>query len=346
MVQRAREMVEKTLDFENPERVPRDLWFLPAVDMFQKEEKREILERFPPDIVKARFEPGTSEVQRNSPLPECNNASIERPEKGKRYIDEWGSVFRVAEDGVIGEVKEPVIEDWDELNSFEPPWDYLETTDLSRVDESCRKSEKFTLSGLCGHPFERLQYLRGSENLYRDLIRNRKEVEELLEIIHRFNLERIGMWLNTEVDAVTLMDDWGGENSLLVSPELWRSLFKPLYKEYCDLIHEHDKYVFFHSDGFIEDIYPDLIEVGVDALNSQLFVMDIEKLAAKYRGEITFWGEIDRRLLALGTPAEVSEATSKAREHLDDGRGGVIAQCEWGKNNPKENIEAVFRTWE
>jgi hypothetical protein len=84
----------------------------------------------------------------------------------------------------------------------------------------------------------------------------------------------------------------------------------------------------------------------MDAINSQLFVMDIEELAHLYKGKITFWGEIDRQhVLPFGTTEEVRAAVMRVRRALDDGRGGVIAQCAWGKDDPKESIETVFRSW-
>jgi uroporphyrinogen decarboxylase len=148
------------------------------------------------------------------------------------------------------------------------------------------------------------------------------------------------------VDGVMLMDDWGSNTSLLISPDMWRAIFKPIYKEFCDIIHRAGKKVFFHSDGNIESIYGDLIEVGVDALNSQLFCMNIEALGKLYRGKITFWGEIDRqRVLPYGTREEVHAAVRRVRAALDDGTGGVIAQCEWGKDNSRENVEAVYEAW-
>jgi hypothetical protein len=142
------------------------------------------------------------------------------------------------------------------------------------------------------------------------------------------------------------MDDWGMKESLLINPETWREIFKPLYKEYCDMIHAAGKFSFFHTDGHTEAIFSDFIEVGIDAVNAQLFTMDVEDLARRYLGKITFWGEIDRQqILPFGTRREVQEAVQRIRALLDDGTGGVIAQCEWGKDNPKENIEAVFQAW-
>jgi len=74
--------------------------------------------------------------------------------------------------------------------------------------------------------------------------------------------------------------------------------------------------------------------------------MNIEELGKKYKGKITFWGEIDRqRVLPFGTPATVLEAVTRVRRALNDGTGGVIAQCEWGKNNPTDNIRAIFEAW-
>jgi hypothetical protein len=84
-------------------------------------------------------------------------------------------------------------------------------------------------------------------------------------------------------------------------------------------------------------------EDGVDAVNSQLFCMDIEETARRFKGRISFWGEIDRqRVLPFGTVEEVRAAVGRVRRALDDPEGGVIAQCEWGKHNPRENIRAVF----
>jgi hypothetical protein len=74
--------------------------------------------------------------------------------------------------------------------------------------------------------------------------------------------------------------------------------------------------------------------------------MDIEDLAAKYKGKITFWGEIDRQfIMPFGTTDEVREGVRRVRRVLDDGTGGVIAQCEWGVRDPMENVLAVFDEW-
>lgn len=341
-----RERVIRALKFDYPDRVPRDLWWLPAVEMTQKEELENLLKRIPRDIETPKFKAGTSERQKGYPakMVPGSHPPLALPKKGK-YADEWGSIWHVGEDGLMGEVKEPVLDNLSKIDKFFPPWEYLESTDLSEVNRSCRESDKFMLSGICARPFERLQFVRGTENFFMDLAYGSEEIYKLRDMIHEYNLKHIKMWLETDVDGIFMMDDWGAQNNLLISPHHWRKFLKPLYQEYCDLIHEHHKYVFFHSDGYIEEVYDDVIEIGVDAINSQLFCMNIEKLAQKYQGKITFWGEIDRRLLLFGHVNKITEAVHRARQALDDPKGGVMAQCEWGKNNPRENIEAVFNAW-
>jgi hypothetical protein len=329
-----RERVKACLTFSNPDRIPRDLWALPAIALFRKTDLDEILVRYPPDIDGSQISPGSNEVTLN------NTAKV------GSYRDEWGSVWYVGEPGIIGEVKEPALASWNQLNNFQPPWDTLKTKDMDYVNTKCEQSYKFILSEVTARPFERLQFLRGSENLYLDLGYNSRELRKLVEMVHDFYIQEIALWCQSDVDAIFLMDDWGTNSSMLIAPEMWRELFKPLYRDYCELIHSSNKFVFFHSDGFIEPIIGDFIELGVDALNSQLFTMDIEKLGREHKEKITFWGEIDRQhILPFGSTDEVRRAVKRVHHALYDETGGIIGQCEWGKNVSTDNIATVFETW-
>ena len=195
-------------------------------------------------------------------------------------------------------------------------------------------------------PFERLQFLRGPEAALADLAHGSGEMRRLLALLHDFFCKRLTLWAQSDVDGVAFRDDWGSPTSLLVRLQMWRELFKPLYRDYCDILHAHDKYAFFHSDGVIAEILADLIEVGVDAVHTQLFCMDIERLAGAFRNKITFWGEIDRqRVLPLGKVGEVRAAVDRVRRAFDFGRGGLIAQCQWGLRVPWHNVAAVFDQW-
>lgn len=330
-----RERVKAALTFQNPDRVPRDVWALPYVTLFCKDEFDELVREFPMDIGASQLSPGWSdEVVKSSA-------------KAGHYMDDWGSVWYVGEPGVIGEVKEPALADWSALEKFQPPWHLVRERDLSHVNKSCEESNQFMLSDVTARPFERLQFLRGTQNLYYDIGYGTAEFRKLLDMIHEFYIEDIRNWCTSNVDGIFFMDDWGTNRGLLINPKIWREIFKPLYKEYCDIIHAAGKYAFFHTDGHTQAIFGDLIEVGIDAINSQLFIMDIEEIARLYKGKVTFWGEMDRQhVLPFGSLEQVKEAVRRVRRAFDDGSGGVIAQCEWGKNNPKENIRTVYETWD
>lgn len=275
-------------------------------------------------------------------------SSGEINKKGSR-TDVWGCVWEAAEDGVCGEVKYSPLEDWSALDSFQPPWDVLKEADLSMVNRSCEESSKFMIpmwDASC-NPFERLQHLRSPQNLLMDLGYGDIEIYKLRDMVHEYYMKQLEMWVNTDVDGIHIADDWGTQKSLLISPRTWREFFKPLYKDYCDLAHSKGKYVVMHSDGYIADIIPDLVEIGVNALNSQLFCMDIDKIAEMYHGRIAFWGEIDRQFaLPLGTVEDVRAAVRKvANAFFKYKRTGIVGQCFWGKDIPQANIDVVYSEW-
>jgi hypothetical protein len=331
----SRERVIRTLKHQPVDRAPRDLWALPGTVMDRQEEMQRLLARFPSDFQGPNARYGMGRRCRGTP----NEVGA--------YTDAWGCTWHVAERGVVGEVKEPPLADWRGLASYRPPFELLDEADFSQVEASCAATDRFVRAGTEARPFERLQFLRGSEALFVDLAWGTRQLRELLAMLHDFYCRELRRWAATAVDGVSFMDDWGTQTSLLIDPAIWRELFKPLYREYCDILRAGGKRVFFHSDGFIEAIYPDLVEIGVDALNSQLFCMDIEKLGEAFRGKVTFWGEIDRqRLLPFGTPEEVRAGVRRVRRALDRGRGGVIAECEWGIGVPYASVEAVFEEWE
>jgi hypothetical protein len=102
-----------------------------------------------------------------------------------------------------------------------------------------------------------------------------------------------------------------------------------------------------HSDGNIQEIFPDLVEIGIDAVNSQLFCMDLGKVRSAARGKITFWGEIDRQhILPSNDAAAGRRAVRRVAGELYDPAGGVIAQLEFGLAANPEVVAAVFDEWE
>ena len=332
----SRQRVLKALEFDRPDRVPRNFWHLPiarmqhgdaAIDAFQQ--------RWPDDFTG----PGVA------------NDALRSLSRGDAYavgefVDEWGCVFQSVQAGVIGEVKEPILADWSRLDDLRPPVEAFQV-DVDAVNRACAATDKFVQGGCCPRPFERMQFLRGSENLYLDLAEMSAEVRDLLDRVHGFHLRELEIWADTDVDGLNCMDDWGAQRGLLISPAQWRRVFKPLYAEYAQIAHDAGKKILMHSDGHIAAIYEDLIEIGIDAINSQLFCMDIEEIGRRYAGRITFWGEIDRQhILPFGTPTDARAAVQRVVDNLHRPEGGVIAQFELGPGAKLENAEAIYQTWQ
>jgi len=327
----SRTLVKKALEFDSPDRVPRHLWYLPYAEENYPDGLARIRHDFPDDIVNPPA---------NYKVPPKTEGDIYKP---GRFVDEWGCIFENRQSGIIGEVKEPLVKDWADIDTVHLPVEMLDF-DVDAVNSFCAESDKFVIGSCCPRPFERLQFIRGSENIYYDLIDRPEGFTELLKRIHAFYIDEFERWAKTDVDALNFMDDWGAQQSLLISPVMWRELFKPLYKDYIDIAHDHGKYIFMHSDGYIIDIIPDLIELGLDAVNSQLFCMGVENLQ-QFAGKITFWGEIDRQhILPGGTTDEVAAAVRGVAANLN-ANGGVIAQCEFGPGAKPENVYTVFETW-
>jgi len=325
-----RELVKQTLEFSSPPRLPRQLWALPWAANRYPEELRRIEKDFPPDIT-------TIPVACSEPVPGGGNAHAVGS-----FVDAWGCTFENLQDGIIGQVKDPQLSDWSQAADLRLPRERLEF-DEATVAEFCRGTDQFVLAGSCPRPFERLQFLRGSEELYLDLNRPPRELLEFLDRMHVFYLEELTLWAKTDVDALTFMDDWGSQRALLVAPELWREIFKPLYADFISVAHDHGKYAFMHSDGHITEIIPDLIEIGLDALNSQLFCMGVDELGSRFAGALTFWGEVDRQqLLPRASTEEIAQAARQMRSALHR-EGGLIAQCEFGPGARPENIYAFFQ---
>ena len=333
-----REIVSRCLRFETPGRMPRDLWLLPWAANHYPQQITAIQERYPSDFI--------------SPPDVYQGSSIRKgdPYEDGTYTDEWGCQFTNIQRGVIGQVHHPILPDLRDWQGISPPYGILPAdwhTARQLVNQFCASTPQFVMSGACPRPWERYQFIRGSENALIDMAHPDEYAMHLLNKIDEYYMRELEFWSATDVDALNFMDDWGAQKRLLISPNTWRSLFKPIYRRYCDLAHAHGKFIFMHSDGDILSIYPDLIEIGLDAINSQLFCMDLPKLVDCAKGKITFWGEIDRQQVLPNLNPEVGrEAVRRIARHLYDSRGGMVAQLEFGAGANPETVLAVFDEWE
>lgn len=325
----SRELVNATLDFQGPERIPVDFWLLPAVLLGREEAVKALLKRYPRDFYRPPY---------NDPFFHPGSYT-----KGT-YVDVWNCEWLVLQDGMIGEVKRSPLADYANLATYHWPTDILDLGFDDTAAGIARHRDKYVLGGWM-NAWERMQFLRGPEDLYADLAdEDCAEVYELRDKVFGLFRAYVERWLRFDVDAIVFGDDWGSQRSLLISPAKWREFFKPKYQEIFDLVRNAGKRVFFHSDGYIAAIYPDLIEMGVSALNSQVWCMGLDTLR-QYAGQITIWGELDRQnLLPHGTPETIRQAAQQMTNTFWR-HGGLIGQAEADHLAPLENVEAALSVW-
>jgi uroporphyrinogen decarboxylase len=328
----SKERVIRTLKFEHPDKIPVNLWCLPAAKLKYGETLEKIISESEIDIISAPF---------NDPTDDPRHF-----QEGS-YTDVWGSVWQNRQAGIIGEVKTAPLEDFSKVWEYSSPKEILLSGKNNIADTKLfieQNSDKFILGGWITI-FERMQFLRGTENLLIDTFIESDEFFKLCEIVEDYYTAYLDLWLETDVDGIVFADDWGTQIALLIDPESWRKLFKPIYNRLFSRAKNAGKFVFMHSDGYILDLYDDFIELGVDAINSQVWCMGLEKVAAKCNGRITNWGEICRQnILPFGSPNDVQNAINQMKKHLYV-QGGLIGQFEAAHDMPLENIRVALNGW-
>jgi uroporphyrinogen decarboxylase len=130
-----------------------------------------------------------------------------------------------------------------------------------------------------------------------------------------------------------------------MGPALWREYIKPRISRLYALVKSRGKKVFIHSCGKVEEIFPDLIECGVDVFNPfQPEVMDVEEIKRRYGARITFFGGIStQKTLPFATAAQVKEEVARLIERVGKGGGYIAAPAhDIPKDARPENIAAML----
>jgi uroporphyrinogen decarboxylase len=198
--------------------------------------------------------------------------------------------------------------------------------------------------GMC--LFERAWSIRGMSQLLLDMAVQPEFVEDLLDrILHEWNLPIIEQQLALGVDGFYFADDWGTRTGLMFSPGMWRRFIKPRLAVIYQRCREAGVVVGQHSDGAVEDLFPDLIEIGLQVFNPlSPSVMEPHAVKQTYGDQLTFYGGIDvERTLPLGTPEEV-KAEMRSRVQVMGQGGGYILQSSHTilEDVPMENIVAYI----
>ncbi len=331
----SRERVKRAIKFGRPDRAPISHAVLPAASLQHGEALREILAEFREDF-------GWDYL---ADLPVEDYPALY---KQGRNVDDFGTVWHGERLGICGIPVGWPIADLSRYEEYRWPEPFSAGPPAGRQysGHMCGFDDRWYARGAWITYFEQLQQMRGMENLLMDVATEPPAFYRLLDDLLDFNLRWIDRWTKLEYDGLHFADDWGGQHGLMVKPATWRRIFKPRYAEMFQRSHEAGMEVWYHSDGRINDIFEELIEIGVDVINSQVAVVGLDWIAENVRGRVAFRTDIDRqRVLPFGSPTQVKEEVHRTFEACGTSEGGIIACGEIGPDVPLENVRAMYEAF-
>jgi uroporphyrinogen decarboxylase len=326
----SRERMTRSIEFKGPDRLPRMNSAWPLSRQMHGKSVDELFAQYPDDCGDWF----------NRKVWNADNPFYQPG----RYTDEWGSIWENTEGLHQGAAVYHPLEDWSNWASYKlPSLNGEAEAEYIRNEIARLGHDHYVLSRVPVAIFQRMVSIRGYENVLMDLATGAKEGFLLRDALLEYQMEGLKPILKSEADGVHWADDWGSQTSLMINPELWRKMFRPVYAKVFDAIRSAGKHVFLHSDGYTLSIIPDLIEVGANVINVEHPLMGEAAVGVVGRGKVCFRTYIDgQHILPYGTPTEVRANVRAVVEHLSTADGGIIAYGELAPDVPLVNLRAML----
>jgi len=263
--------------------------------------------------------------------------------------DLWRDVFNVVWDRSIdkdiGNVSAPLLSE-PTLKGYTFPDPHDERFFDNIESEIALKPDLFRCFQIGFSLYERAWTLRGMENFLMDMLVNPSFAHELLDAICDYNIAQVNKALRYDIDAVYFGDDWGQQQGLIMGYELWREFIYPRLQRMYSRVRNAGKYVMIHSCGDVDELFDDLIEIGLNSFNPfQPEVMDVYSLVPRYRGRLAFHGGLSmQRLLPHGTADEVKQESQRLLQLGNEGGYIFSPSHSVESDTPFENIMAFIET--
>jgi len=214
------------------------------------------------------------------------------------------------------------------------------------------RDEFFIIGDLELTMFEMAWHMVGLEKFMIDLTSGESYVGVLLDRIKEWSIALGKRLVDLGVHGIWTGDDFGAQNGMLISPRLWRTVFKPRYAElWAELkATSPDVLLMYHSDGAVAPILDDLVEIGMDVFNPvqpNVPGHDPQELKDHFGDRLSFWGAIDQQyLLPNGAPEEIEADVAEKIKVLGQGGGYMISpahivQADTSPENLQVFIDAV-----
>jgi uroporphyrinogen decarboxylase len=328
----SRDRVKRAISFRKPDRNPISHAVLPATQLKYGQALNEILTEYREDFGWDYMQ--DLPVEKFPPLYRLG-----------RNGDDFGTVWRSEQLGICGIPVDCPIKDLSRYADYKWPADFTAGPPSGRQysGHMAGFDYRWYARGAWITYFEQLQQLRGMQNFLMDIATEPPEFYRLLDDLLEFNLRWIDKWIALEYDGLHFADDWGEQARLFIRPAAWRRIFKPRYAAMFKRVREAGMDVWYHSDGHINDIFEDLIEIGVQVINSQVSVVGLDWIARNVRGKVAFRTDLDRQhVMPFGSPTQVDELVQQVFEACGTPDGGLVACGEVGPDVPLDNIRAMY----
>jgi uroporphyrinogen decarboxylase len=343
-----RENVFRALRRDNPESVPFDFYLCPAqVDEFKKRTGTSAYEEYF-NFPMRSVGPGSTKL-----TIDYKKFYKNLPEKAEplSWLSEWGVMGIAGSMAHFQEMLHPMadFQSIEEIESYPFPdlnEDYRWEGVHKKVSE-LKEKDLIVIGSMQMTIFETAWYLRGMDNFMVDMLAEPEFAEVLMDKITEIRSGMAERYAKAEVDILSLGDDVATQLDMMMSPELWRKLIKPRLAKVISSAKKckPDILIFYHGDGNMQKIIPDLIEIGVEILNPvQPECMDPVEIKRLYGDRLSFWGCIGTQsILPFGTPEEVKATCKRLIEEVGKGGGLVLAPTHVVEPEvPYENLEAFI----
>lgn len=266
----------------------------------------------------------------------------------KFLTDEWGTSWEYRLYGVWGYRRNYPLADISRLDEYHlPEIKRLEGAELNQAQaEGQRHRTRYYQVGGGVSLFETIQSLRPFEDVLIDINQDTPEINRLADRLMEYYAVSIDNALAVGVDAISVGDDFGTQQALMISPKTWRRFFLPRYQDLFKPVKQAGKRVFFHSCGKIDRLLPDLREAGADAVWPQLPLFNHRDLSRRCR-ELGLAVQLhpDRgELLQRAAPQEVRSYLLNLVEEFDCLSGGSWLYLEVDPGFPWENVKTMYET--
>lgn len=237
------------------------------------------------------------------------------------HDDEWGNIwFRLIGKSQGGEIFQPAITDWRQLDSLQLP-DYDDPRRFAELRARfAQPTDKFKSVFLPGWIFATSRYLRKMEVYFVDLVEYREEIDRLHDMVTGLFERMIRLIGACGAEAIFFCEDLGTQDRLLIGPAMWRDVFKPHYLRLTAAAHEYGMKVLMHSCGYNWELIDDLVDAGIDCFQfDQPAAYDMPALAAKLRQrKVALWAPVDiQRVLPTGDRALIEMEAEKMVRTFD-----------------------------